>query len=350
MAFISMMDDSSPEKIRKSIFIFASIIVFSLLYKLEITVPESLFSSASTTDKEIINIKIKYEVIVSLLAVFQCYLIARVFLSWKISKAKFAKLWIVDEYDDREDKSDLLNELDAFQKYCKEHPYPQNFELDKLKNLCDQVPESITSALEQIEFVKSLLIDSRDSWDKIRSELNMTNKLLRFLIADRELLTDTEQQKLLKRFPHIERVKPDARDPKFTGDLYQIATRFIERIHALERGELKTKLGNLEKILESVSPNIEITSQQLKKINSLNEKYNEFASVYPVSVFRQAIDVKPSDLNRAKKIREFELDIFDFWFPLIIGLVSIFFSFAPYVEALDSILISVREAAGILKT
>ena len=349
MAFVSMMDDSSPEKIRKSIFIFASIIVFSLLYKLEVTAPNSLFSSASEVGEGISNIKITYQVIVAVLAAFQCYLIARLYLSWRISKAKFTKFWIVDEFDDREDKSDLLNELDTFHKYCKDHPYPQDLELNKLEKLLGQIPQSINDSLEQIDTVSSALVDSKNSWSKLREDLMGTNKLLRTLIADQGLLTDSEQQKLLNRFPHIERVKPDAKDPKFVGDLYDITSQFIEKTHEIEKGELKNNLNRLKDITGSVSLSIEHVSNKLGELNVLYDRYCGFVETFPQSIFRQAIDVKPSDLNKAKRMREVELDFFDFWLPLIVAGISIVFSVSPYCEDLDSSITVIREALGIVK-
>lgn len=334
MAFVSLLDDSNSEKIRKSIFIFSSIIVFSLLYKLEITAPKSLFSSA---EGSMVSVKITYESILKMLAVFQVYLLVRLIFSWRISKAKFKKFWIMDEFEDKEDKSDLLKELDDFKEFCKSNSFPEFITKDQLVTISEEINKNIKSASLSIRRVNGVISRSKKSWEELNSFIYENNRLLRTLISDKGLLTDEEQKKLLEDYPHIERTKPDSAEPKFDGDLYAISDQFIKKAKSIESTELRPGLKEMEETLDTIKPKIDSLLEEINKLESVKDRYKKFITVFPESNYKLAIDIKLSDLTKSKKIREIELDFFEFWFPASVGLVSLILCFAPYIASIDKV-------------
>ena len=336
MAIVSLMDDSTPDKIRKSIFVFASIIFFTLLYKLEITAPKSLFSSASSVGADIVHIIVTYEFIITLLCTFQLYLLIRLYFSWAVTKAKFKKTWIVDEFDDREDQGKLLKELELFYTYCKENPQTQSLDSKHFEEFIVEFPIKVQDFMQQAQEITKISLNSNTSLEQLRDELTKTNQLISDLISNHNLLSQNQKTQLLKKFPHIERITPDAQYPKFTGNLSSLLTEFIDNIHQLEKVELHNNLENIKANLSNSDNSVAETSHALNGLFELQKSYQNFANVFPTSVFRQAIEIKPSDLNKAKKIRETEINIFDLYIPATVGALSIIMGLSIYIEALDS--------------
>lgn len=296
-----MLDDSNPEKIRKSIFMFASIMLFSYFYELQITAPKSLFSSANIAVKDI---KISYEDILFILSFFQLYLLTRLFLAWRISKAKFKKFWIMDEFEDREDKSDLIAELNTFNEFCSKNSFPTFINTTDFNELALSINDEIKNAAQLISHVNSSVTNHENIESELKTFINKSNRFLRVLISDKNLLSENEQAGLLTDFPHIERTKPDAQDPKFSGDLYTTIETYVRDAHKLENNTLKPAIKNIEQEFGEVQAKLKSLSSSISSIDNINNRYNSFVNIFPQSNYKLAIDVKPSDLTKSKKFEQ----------------------------------------------
>ncbi len=56
-----------------------------------------------------------------------------------------------------------------------------------------------------------------------------------------------------------------------------------------------------------------------------------------------ALDIKPSDLIKVKRIRAAEIDVFDFWFPFAVSLITIVLCASPFVGWLNELVVFIRD-------
>ncbi|MBE8167635.1 MAG: hypothetical protein HAW66_04650 [Shewanella sp.] len=257
MSFATILDDSSPEKIRKSIFIFASIAIFSFIYQLEITTPKALFSAASNS----VPIKISYTTILSILGVFQFYLVIRLFISWRVTKAKFKKFWILDEVSGLEDKDDLLKELQNFHAFTEKNSFPDVNSALKIETLVRALRQQVKSSATVVSEAVSSLNTSKNSLEDLRKLLTNNQNLMLELICRNSVDFEVEKQKILDNFPHIERITPDADNPKFMGELFNLTRDFLEKSKSLENkliNHCTLKFRNIEDGISSELSMIEV--------------------------------------------------------------------------------------------
>ncbi|TKF13693.1 hypothetical protein FCV43_19905 [Vibrio genomosp. F6] len=291
----TFLDDSEPSKIRKSIFIFASMSIFAYFYKLNISAPSAFFSSASSSGN---SIEINYIHILKILAAFQCYLLCRLFVSWKISFAIFNKSWKVDEFKEDENLIGLQKELSDFNAIANEKI--------KLKNELNSVISILEKLLPQQEDMHGIISD----------------------ISEVSRKTSKDYYKL------VELLKSEKID---NGEIQGVCSTFM-RFNDLDTSMLMEKIRAIRIRIEKTNEMFDLT---LSNLTEFEEKLINFNQSFPSSNYKAVTEINQRSLINSRNIKVVEMWVFELIFPTVISLTSLYICLNPENEWLSTILKSI---------
>lgn len=306
MLFAKQLEDSSPEKIRKSIFIFASIVLFVVIYQLKITAPSSIFQGASG------EVNISNNDILFIVMIIQTYLLSRLIVSWKVSKAVFEKTWIIDEFEFKDDNLKLLNELNRFNEYWKDRriDYPStNLNIDKEFQKVLSTQEDFHNVLSQNQKV---LGQSNKDIKELKKLLTHVDSQVRTVAS--HILTNEQTRNFLSGD-----IDTSSKDTEY---LKEVLDEYFDKLNHLKHSIQNTNstINNSTTVVTDATTKLRESSNQITR---LLQEHNNFIDMFPTSHYKLALDSKVSELTKAKKIRELEINLFDLYIPLVIGLSSI---------------------------
>jgi len=240
MIFAKQIEDSSPEKIRKTIFIFASIVYFVITFDLSISAPNNIFHGANG------EIVISSKTLLSILMIIQIYLFFRLIFSWNVSVGIFEKGWNIDEFKIEAGCKELLKELNNFQEYWSKNKF------------------------------------------NINDEIKMNQDLIKSKFSELDSLIKMEWKRL----------------------------------------NTNTASNSNVRDLERISFTISDFDIVIKDYGDMLAKHNLFVEKLPKSHYKLVLESKVSKLSKARKIKQWEMYIFDLGLPLIISIISIYFCLA----------------------
>lgn len=289
---IKFFDDSEPSKIRKSIFIFASIAIFTYFYKLDISAPSAFFSSAATADNKV---HISYVQILKVLAAFQLYLLCRLIVSSKISFAIFNKNWKIDEFKEDEDLIKLQEELRNFNIEAKDKiALKDDFHavisvLDKLVPKQEEMATVVAAACE----VSNRIPPVRSELAKILKKENITSSEVFDIFANAEHFNDLGMHSIMA-----------------------------------EVNSVKVGLDGMRKSIKST----------LSELADFEEKSSNFNQHFPSSNYKAVTEINPKSLINSRTVKVAEMRLFELIVPVAIGSISFLICLNPENTWVSSIL------------
>lgn len=288
----TFLDDSEPSKIRKSIFIFASIAMFTSFYKLNISAPHELFSSAIPENNKV---NISYVHVLKMLAVFQAYLLCRLFISSRISFAIFNKNWKIDEFKEDEDLTELQKELSEFK-------------------VSAQTKIALKSDLKATISRLDELIIRQDEMSKIITEA-----------CDISGKTVVAQQQLADAMYEAPTV-----DNQYVGFI----TGF-KNFNDLEMTSLRGNIDNFNKRIKEVRGSI---NSSLDELQNFELKLSKFNQSFPSSNYEAVTKINQRSLINSRRIKVQEMWLFELIVPTLVGGISLFVCLNPESMLLSNIL------------
>ena len=279
----TLLDDSDLSKIRKSIFIFASITFFTYFYQLNISAPKALFSSATSAGN---RVEINYLHILTMLAVFQFYLLVRLFISSKISFAIFNKNWKIDEFKEDEDLVGLRTELRNF----------NNVANEKL-----QLKQTLIEADKKLD---QILVKQAEMSEAVNNACKVSEKTA----ADQHKLTNF----LNKQSP----------EGKVTAD------QLIEIYH-FNCNELPHLMGELNSTRTSIDKMKGGVSKTISELVEFQTQQSKFNQSFPASNYKAVTEINQQSLINSRKYKVVEMWVFEIIIPAITCLVSLIVCLMP---------------------
>ncbi|WP_045500575.1 hypothetical protein [Vibrio hyugaensis] len=296
----TLLDDSEPSKIRKSIFIFASIIVFAYFHQLTVSAPSALFSSATSSINEI---EIGYKNLLLMLALFQIYLLIRLLLSVKIAFAVFNKNWKVDEFKEDEDIASLEKELVEFRKYA-----------DEKLSLKSDFDEVINKLNEIVINQESLLLP-------ITSACRISET------------TASEQLKLTGLL-------------QSQNNIDQITIDQINEVYNFNCNELPIIMSSINSERLEINNLIKSIDNSLSELSVFKDKTNNFNQGFPKSNYNAVIRINQKSLLNSTKFKSLDIMIFELIIPSVVCVASLFICFNPentIVSSMINFIIGINE-------
>ncbi|MEO9497400.1 MAG: hypothetical protein ABJG42_23205 [Vibrio splendidus] len=288
----TLLDDSEPSKIRKSIFIFASIIVFAYFYQITVIAPKVLFSSATSS---INKIEIGYKDLLLMLALFQSYLLIRLLLSVKIAFAVFNKNWKVDEFKEDEDIAALERELVEFKKKAAEKIALIDYFDDVIRKL-DQTISNQEVLLSSIESA------CRVSENTAADQLKLTN--------------------LLQSQSNIDKVTIEQ-----INDLYSFNCADLPHI-----------VSRVHNARDQFFALVDSVDTSLSELVEFKEKTKNFNQEFPKSNYSAVLKINQKSLLNSTKFKHLEILLFELIIPSIICFTSILICLFPENTIASSII------------
>lgn len=327
--FISAIDDTNMSGIRRSIFIYASFIFFTLCYQLSIT-PQELtggFISASG------DIQISTTMIVAFCSITQAYLLFRLWMAHPIALAKLNRAWGTEELETSDDFLSSVSKLKEIVKRSSEVKYPDVM-------LSEVAPEALAEfkKLEEAydEAVRTYGILSEKS-DIIYEEYERARTQLTEITSPYTNATTTP-----KRYP------PEP-------ELREICLRLERNMSAL--GQTIRTLGDTNRdevrSLSALDRDMQVlknTNKSFKGFKALKQYCEEFPSVFDALQLDDLLSNLKNSLADTRRQRKREFWIFEFGIPACVGGLSILFaigcSAAEWINAISGS----PEPQGILTT
>jgi len=323
MSLVTLLDDSSLEKLRKSVYVFSAVGVISCFYQLQITAPKSLVSSLAASSSQNVFV-LNYQQIATLVCIVIAYVSIRLYFSWKVSLAKFSKDWVLDEFDEKFEKGDLLTELSKF-----------NDQLKGGDGFAKVLGNSVSSLnIRALDCTKRLYADSdlldatfekyTEPAQKLSTLQVLIFKLLKDVLFEHTLLTKEEIAQFDEFAKNLELKTPIVENQDEFLGTFEAVKKYYEQIQ-----KVKDEVNSLYK--ES-SVYVNLCQAELTKIKEINTqleeasvKYQEFVDAYPGSIFDLMFKTEKSVFLEAKNTREIELRYFELYIPLAIAVLSFFY-------------------------
>ncbi|GHB17740.1 hypothetical protein GCM10007094_01690 [Pseudovibrio japonicus] len=317
MIFSTNFDDTSLSSIRKSIFVFGSMIVVFWLYEFTIKLPETYITSIGTP------IEVKYDTVIAALTVFQAYLAIRLNFTFAIQKAKFQKVWIVDEQSF--DGASLYAQLEDFAVLAediKTDAYEGSLDLSDLperKEKEEQLQAWFLSASNQDNEIKQMLSQIKSDHDRRFSEFK---DLLSRMLQQSDEATKLQLVSYAPSGPARSSAPENLVDhsdldlDKVISDFLDIQRVRDEKLRrAFQGGQKFYQLGIIEKISE-----LEELSNKLTKSHS---DLSTVVEIYRQSALKQALEIPEGSLLKARNRRLMEMYIFERCVPLFVSVASV---------------------------
>lgn len=339
MFLISAMDDTNLGSVRRSIFVYASLIVFANWYSLSIN-PNRLPGGIINVSE---NIVISTSMIVGVAAAFQVYLLVRLFVARPIALAKLHQAWGLEEMTKKDEFVKTVVGLQDMVEKSSKVTYPSK-QLDA--SLIDEIHDiasGFSSLQSELEPAKHITDRLKHDLKKIGQEQQKLGQNLRKVLEELKISNPDLEQSVMKRSFKEEEiargedggiiigaVSPSV-SPKFYDDLKQFDDMFSNETW-----------GALQNFQEEASSLSKRATEAMSGISSALESFQShvrycenFPRAFEESNLSRLISTLKTDLVKARKKREREFALFEIGLPSFVAFVSLVVAgdvFWPYTK------------------